>query len=76
MIVIGRYKFYLEEAARLDANVFNISQDEWDASGKGASRFHAGKGIELFGQLWLASKAGRRSLGGCTLLKIEGFVWI
>jgi hypothetical protein len=31
MIVIGRYKFYLEEAARLDANVFNISQDEWDA---------------------------------------------
>jgi hypothetical protein len=31
MIVIGRYRFYVEEGTRLGGRVFNIPQDEWDA---------------------------------------------
>ena len=31
MIVIGRYRFYLELGERLNARVFNIPQSEWDA---------------------------------------------
>ena len=30
MIVIGRYRIYLDEAARLGGEVFNIPKGQWD----------------------------------------------
>jgi hypothetical protein len=72
MIVIGRYRVYLDVAAQVGVEVFNVPRYEWDrlddAQRWALNREFLDKAIDANDQIWLAT-APEKVPSGSTLEK-------
>jgi hypothetical protein len=70
MVVIGRYRFYIDEVRRLQGEIFSIPKDEWEAMTSdqqwALNKEFLDKAIAANDQIWLTT-APEKVPAGCGL---------
>jgi hypothetical protein len=73
MVVIGRYRFYIDEARRLRGEIFSIPKEKWDALTAdqqwALNKEFLDKAIAANDRIWLTT-APEKVPAGCGILRV------